>query len=544
MSNIILKVAFPYRDERLYFSGWKSCSYEYLSINQIDLAQEVTAKFAIEEPHASEIILINDLAQTTKEITCIVQLEITQEITSLNYLADENTKEIIGINYLSEEKTAETYCINDIYENEVVTKELICLNSLRDAVSFERYSHAINVFLDDSLVTSEIKSWSIKISEDSYVNSISIVFVGPSLFSQCDPAVTIGTRRIKLIIDSIEFQFLLEKRTVQRDSSTGEFSVWGRSLVALLDLPYAIPIIDKDIVQNVTTGEWSCPNDSGYIPHIWQTGNRLASEIMDAVIKPPFTTVSFSLDFRLNDYIVKKGALSVNNSSPINVVNQLAGAIGGHVRTNLLDKVVTKYYKFDTLGTEVATYVDTENILQLDEQLDFPDGYNRILIKGWEDPLEESSVGLKIELDSELNEKDSVFYFGEEIWIRVYTSPFSLAYTFPTCSLGTIYEVTLNEIKTITEEKAVFVGGSMQLSYPINTITTIQKYDCTILTDSQYSFVEGYDYVTSEDLIAIEDEPVTITYTTKSDLYKLVVNQPCDPLPWDEVFSKIIINQI
>ena len=542
MTDIILKVAFPYRDERLYPTEWRSFSQEYISINMVELTKEVISKFAIEEPHTAEVILVNDLAHITTEVICVFQLEITNEIIGVNYIADETTREVIGINYLSTEKTREIIAINDLLETEIATEEIICLNSLRDTVSFEEYSPTVNLFLNDSLISEYIKDWSITISEDSYVHSININFVDYTLFSQCDPSVNIGTRRIKFVIDTIEFQFLLEKRDVQRNPSTGEFGIWGRSLIATLDLPYAVPIIDKDITQDPDTGEWSCPDDATYVPHIWQTGDRLASEIMDVVIKSPFTTVDFSLDFRLNDYLVKKGALSVSNASPIKVVNQLAAAIGGHVRTDLLDKVIVKSSKFNVSGTEVATYTDTENILQLAEELSFPDGYNKILVRGWEDPLEEGSVGIKIELDAELNDDETTFYFGEEIWIRIYVSPFTLVYSTPTCSLGTLYEHTLAEVTTITEEKAVFIGGSMQLAYPINSITSIQKYDCISLTSSQYSFTQGFDFVTSEDS-DIQDEPVVVTYTTKSDLYKLIVDQPCDPLPWNEVLSKIIAKQ-
>jgi hypothetical protein len=84
----------------------------------------------------------------------------------------------------------------------------------------------------------------------------------------------------------------------------------------------------------------------------------------------------------------------------------------------------------------------------------------------------------------------------------------------------------------------------MQLSYPINTIISIGRYNCTYLTSSQYSFTQGYDYVTSEDS-NIQDEPVVVTYTTKSNLYKIIVNQPCDPLPWTEkeVLSRITVTQ-
>jgi len=542
MTNVILKVAFPYRDERLYPPGWRSFSNECWSIQNIELTPEITARFAIEGPSTNEIISVNDLTYITEEVICVVQLEISNEIIGSNYLADEIAKEVTGINYLSEEKTTEIYGLNDLNSAEIATKEIIGLNSMRETVSFEEYSHTISLFLDDSLITEYVKDWSISISEDSYVHSINVNFVNSVLFSQCDTSVKIGKRRIKLIIDSIEFQFLLEKRDVTRAPSVGEFGVWGRSLIAILDLPYAVPIIDKDVVQDSTTGIWSCPDDGGYVPHIWQTGDWMASEIMDAVIKSPFTTTDFSLNFRLNDYLVRQGALSVSNSSPIKIINQLAAAVGGRVRTDLLDRVIVKPFKFDEVGAEVATYTDSENILQLSESLSFPGGYNRILVNGWKDPLVEGSVGIKIELDSVLNEEETTFTFGEEIWIRVYVSPFTLEYNDPICSLGTVYPVTLLETTTITEEKAVFVGGSMQLSYPVNTITTIQRYDCSFLTSSQYTFTQGYDFVTSEDS-DLQDEPVVITYTTKSDLYKLVVNQPCDPLPWFEVLSKITIRQ-
>ena len=543
MEDLILKVAYPYRDERLFPSGWRSFSNECWIINNIELTKEIIIWNAIEQPRTTEITIVNDLGYSVADITIINQLEITSEVILLNSINDEITTEITIVNGLMTDKFNEIVLINDIQQNDIATKEIILLNSLREAVNFEKYSHSVSIFIDNFIINDYVKNWAIKISEDSYVHSFNISFVNYDLFSLCNPLTNIKTQRVKFIIDeTIQFQFLLEKRDVSRQSFSGEFSIWGRSLIALLDLPYAIPITDKDVVQDQTTGVWSCLDDPSYVPHIWQIRDCLASEIIDNVIKPPFTTNSFSLNFLLNDYVVRKGALSVNNSSPIQVVNQLSSAIGGRVRTDLNDKVVVKYYKYNTLGTELIEYTDTENILQLDENISFPEGYNKILVKGWEDPLEEKSIGLKIELDNALNEGKLEFVFGEEIWIRVYCSPFTTTYSI-SCSLGSLYSEQTGQITSVSEELGTFIGSSMQLSYPIYSISQIQRYSCDVLTSDQYSFTQGYDFINSEDS-DIQDEPVIINYSTKSDLYKLVVDQPCDPLPWNEVLSMITIKQL
>lgn len=500
------------------------------AIFDMETSEEVISVNRINGELTTEILSINDLSYPITDIVAIFDMEISEEIISVNRISDAITREYLGINILAEDFSREIISIIDIFENEIAECEVISINRLETGiVSLTRYQHTVRIYIDNAFVNDYVSNWSISISESDYVHSATVNFINKEFFAECDPARKIGEKRVKIYIDGIWYQFMLEKRSFSRDPSKGIFGIWGRSLIAILDLPYAVPIDDKEVIYNSETGEYESPDDPGYVPHIWQTGNRMASEIVENVIGS-----SFDLSFQIEDFVVKQGILTVSDSSPIKVVDTLARAVGAIVRTDLEDRVIVKYEEFDTDGTVVAGFIDSEDILMMDESITIPGGYNKILVRGYEDPMTETGVSLKLELDEELNE-DTVYNFYENIWVRLYRYPFTLNYNI-SCSIGSLFSSATNRSATITKEVSGFEGGTLRTNYPIHTITNILKYDCTYLPSSSYSFEEGYDVVTSS---SVSDEPVLITYTTKYDLYKLVVAKPCNPMPFTEVISKI-----
>jgi hypothetical protein len=244
--------------------------------------------------------------------------------------------------------------------------------------------------------------------------------------------------------------------------------------------------------------------------------------------------------FQINDFVVYKGSLVVSNESPIAVVDKLAQIVGGTVRTDLADRVIVKYISFSTAGTNVAEFSGLDNIYVLSESLKYPTGKNRVLVRGYEDPIVEASTNIKLELDEDLNEEKTTFVFGDEIWIRLYRSPFTVDYEIE-CSLGSFTISSAEVAQTITRESSGFGGKTLTTAYPIDSVTLIERYNCTNIPSSEYSYVSGYNIVNSEG--TIEDEPVLISYTSKYALYKLVVNRPCDPLIFTEVLSQITAKQ-
>jgi len=648
--TIIIRVGFPYLDERLYPVGWRSFSNEIVALNNYYIQSEIIGLNKIADELINDIISINDISPGVfNTIRSLNTLEMIQEIIGLNSFPDPVQKEVISINILAEEHYKDYISYNVIQSyNGPYTSEIKVLNRLEamediaaqgtitltglpnvgdtividgttftfvaagaigtqinigatigetidniiatinnemttveaskgagntiiitaitsgtngnsieftentnnltidgsgtlggtilgedGTVFFEKYVHSVNVFLDGNKITDSIEKWQISIDGESYVNFVTIDFADRSYFSNCDPLLNIGEKRIKITLDDNDYEFLLERRNLSRDPNSGNFGIWGRSLIAILDAPYAIPITDKVVIEE--GGGWVCPDDDSYVPHIWQTQDRLASEIIENVIGS-----SFSLIMEADDFLVKKETFVVSNETPIEIVNKLSSIIGAHVRTDLNDNIILKYYKYDVTGTSQATFTDLENILLLNERVSFPQGYNKILIRGPVDPLTDQSIGLGIVLDKVLNNEKTTFEFGDDIWFRVYRSPFSVTYSIGS-SLGTVVLINSDVQDIISRESSGFSGKTLQTDRPINSITSIEKYNCAILDSSDYSFEQGYKIVTSES--AIQDEPVLISYLSKYNLYKLTVNQPCDPLIFDEVISRIVVEQ-
>ncbi len=585
MADRIIRIAFPFRDERLFPAGWRSFYDEIISINLIELETEyiirnkISGELTLElialndvteyDPYVEiisvndligvikdvisindlsfahdvisinniageltlEIISVNDLSYPIVEIVSINDLSFAHDVISINNIAGELTLEIISVNYLADDIVVEILSKNDFFERDVVSQEIISISTLQEALVLQEYEHTLSFLIDNVDVSNYIASWEIKVSEDNYTNIVSLVFASGDFFSDCDPSIRIGQKRIKVTIDGIDFEFMLERRTLTRNSTENAFVVWGRAYISTLDLPYAIPIQDKEVVKDVSTGIWSSPSDPEYVPNIWQIGDCMVSNLMEDVIGGLFT-----LDFQIDDSIVRQGSFTAKGETPISIVNKFAGVIGAHVRTDLDDKVVVKYWKHNVTGDTVATFTDQQDIFLLDEKISFPGGYNKVLIRGYEDPITETSKGLDLMLDADLNNEKTIFNWGDTIWIRLYKSPFNAAYAIKN-SLGTLVLMNSGVNETVTKELTGFTDKTMQAQKPINSITSIQLYDCSIIGASEYSFIQGYRTITSEG--TVEDEPAILTYTSKYDLYRLNINVPCSPLPVETILSRI-----
>ena len=266
--NIIIRVPFAYLDERLYPAGWRSFGNEIIGLNTYYIQSDIIGLNKISGELTDEIISVNDIIPGVfNTIRSLNVLEMIQEIIGLNSLPEPNQREIISLNILSEDHFRTYISVNDIQSfNGPFTSEPISINRLEGDASFEEYTHVVNIFLDGNNITDYIEGWQISIDGESYVNSVTVDFADRSYFSNCNPLLNIGEKRIKITLDSNDYEFLLERRNLSRDPNVGNFSIWGRSLIATLDVPYAIPITDKVVVEEDEI--WYCPDDDSYTPHI------------------------------------------------------------------------------------------------------------------------------------------------------------------------------------------------------------------------------------------------------------------------------------
>jgi len=515
MSNIILRKPYGYQEEFLYPSGWRSFGSEIIGINTFEVINEVIGINKLYDGLIKEIIGISDLtSQFFVDIVGINNLDLAIEIISLNNLYASSEQEIISINTLATEFTPEIIVVNDLQSFlGPYTNEVYGVNRLGSG-TFTEFSYSVSFFIDNVDVSKYVQDWRINMSGANYVNDFTVTFFDKNFFSQCDPFINLGTKRFRIRVDDLNYYFLMEKRSLKRDSTSGKFTVWGRSYICTLDLPYAIPITDKEVEQD-SNGTWYSPSDASYVPNIWQTADRMASEIIDNVVGAGYT-----IDFQIDDFTVKRGSIVASSQSPISIVNSLVGIVGAYISTDILDKVIVKYFKFDEIGTVQATFTDIENILMLDEKLDFPTGYNKILVEGFAEEGE-TSFEIEIELDSTLNDDMTKFLFEEDIYFRIYRSPLDLEYTLSS-SLGTITAISTSNSETITKELSGFTDQSMTLEKPIYSITAITDYTYEAVSPTYYSFTQGFKTVTSLNS-SLKDEPVMVEYITQYDLYKINV---------------------
>jgi hypothetical protein len=152
----------------------------------------------------------------------------------------------------------------EIAEKDSVTGQQKLLQSLQDtAVTFPAVDY--DIFLDGISIKNKIKETAVSYSEDSVHNSVNIQSMQSDLFWDCDPAELEGISRIEVRAGTRQMYFLLEKRTGDEQS----FSLWGRSLSAREDSPYAVdldysldePKSAKSVIEEilaVSSLNWQC----------------------------------------------------------------------------------------------------------------------------------------------------------------------------------------------------------------------------------------------------------------------------------------------
>ncbi len=544
--TMIIRQPYPTFDERLYSSGWRGFFVDIIAVTTFEITAEIISLQKMTDPVTIEIISILDITSAvTFKMSFHNNLEVSLEIDGVNHLLEAIIKEIVSINILSKEYTVEIISRNDllIYNN-IYTSEVVGLNrieSINPTYPFTEYTYTIILLVDDVIISNHVTDWQITIDEDSYVNSVIINFADNYLFSLCNPTSKFGKERIKIIIDDIAYQFLLERRHFREEPGDYTFGIWGRSKIALLDAPYAQPINDKEVDYDSASFSWYSPDDDEYSPYIWQTADRTASKIIQAVAP------GFNIQMDIDDFIVRRKSFNVSNETPIEIINRLAKVVGAIVRTNLNGDVIIRPKSFSTLGTEVSSYTDLDNVLSISESFSFPNGYNKVLVRGPRDSSEdlegtspfEKDGSLAIELDDDLNLKKTSFVFGEDVWFRVYRSPYTLSYSISS-SLGTVFTVSLSVAETILGESASFNSYSLRTDKPISTIISIKQYNGTTASLSPYEFEESYKVISSVN--GIESEPVLISYTSKYDLYKLKVEKP-GIITAEEIIARISVEE-
>jgi hypothetical protein len=331
--------------------------------------------------------------------------------------------------------------------------------------------------------------------------------LGASLFSTlCDPDTNYDQERIVVGINSVEHKFLLERRKSAINSKKISFSVWGRSKGALLDVPFSNPFKEgDDIVDDVAENTY------------------YASEIINKAITASGKSVSVT--FSIHDYQVFAGSYTIEGKSPIEVIKDLAEVPGGRVRSRKNGNLIVDYKPYNpAFITPAIEYSEVDTILQLDETIVRPPGYNRVRVVGDEEAGVRSDASIQMELDPD--EDLDCIEINQDFNLRVYASPFSLQYEFDQ-NIGTFTHVGTYESEHT--EEIIIQNGAGATQYPIKSVVSYSWHGNNIGNIETQNGYKNINVLLAE---GETDYPhagygvLTITYKSEYTLYVGNVNLP------------------
>jgi hypothetical protein len=299
------------------------------------------------------------------------------------------------------------------------------------AISFPAVEY--DILLDGISIKNKINGIVVNYREDSVHNSIEIQSTDCDLFWDCDPVEMEGTSRIEISVGVRRIYFLLEKRTGDEQS----FSIWGRSLSAREDSPYAEdleyslvePKSAKDVVEEILTVSalnWQCDD--------W--------------------TLPASFEFE---------------GVPLNGITQIVAAIGAVVRCED-DGTICVRQKFpvrpvDMDGSVAGVNYDRKDLTKLSYDHIKGTHYNAIEVTGCTDDVDLPDILVE----------ESAPEMGDDVHIRVYWAgekPSGIIETYVTdgkiTSLG-------EEVEEEEEAEVVaFEDGVASVSKPITSIVSVE----------------------------------------------------------------------
>jgi len=332
-----------------------------------------------------------------------------------------------------------------------------------------------DILLDGITITNRINKAEIEYSESNVHNSIAITSTDKDLFPLADPTILEGTSRIKVEVGTRIIYFLFE--SISGDEK--EFTLWGRSLSAREENPYA-----TDLEYEL---EGSTPVQT------------VVEEILEVS----------TFDWQVSDWNLPSSFEFTG--SPMEGVQQIASAIGAVVRCKD-DGTIYVRQKFpvrpiDMGASVVAVNYNRMHLIALSYEEGKGNGYNEIEVIG-----ATSDVDLPI---LALDEDSSSPEQGEEVYVRAYW-----AGKKPTVT-PTLYvtDGSVSFVKDDTDEETevvIFENGVGSVSKPISSIKTI-----TWIGDSGVNV--SYENIYDTDL-EIDDEAyriAEIVYNTNYSLYRL-----------------------
>lgn len=359
-----------------------------------------------------------------------------------------------------------------------------------------------SVTIDGIDITTQIEEVKIDFNEDAFVNTCELVFSDINLHDQFSPVSRDKTERIVVTIKGDVYKFLFEERDTNAEIVNRDFNFWGRSRPAILGKPYS----------DVVTEEFE-------------------PEGLASVIVARYTNAeTIDLTFSIDDYFIGANTLFTNEKTPLQIIQEIAEAGGGIVRSDRANKLILreKYPDLNIINTLVPdhAFTDLTNIITLDQEELLSEGLNAVLVEGNIERI--NSLSGRFVLDTERNAGKDVRPIGTPMYVRLYIFPIARTINgIPVANYPTsIYTIEISNGamtyrgsvgQTVEREIVEIVQGEGSLEFPATAILSVDWLGVDIGTIATASPGDNLLTLTpnSNRTVGI----AAITYTTEYDLY-------------------------
>ena len=396
---------------------------------------------------------------------------------------------------------------------EAVERDIVLRNSFKDLEPVERDITLVNVLLPDpaarivehtwdvtldgvSIKNSVTGSIRINLDQGSFTNDVRLGLSGTGLLANLEKHKGSGEDVLVITIDGAAYSFMVETVEIERSDKSAGISVWGRTLTAVLnDVAYSDPV----------TKVWAA--------------NVLASEVV-AELAPGFT-----IRFEIEDWVIPGRVLSAEAELPLSVINRIAEAQGGIVRSGLEGELIVRP-AFSVSPADLSDAAAVETFYEFDgvlpvlrDQREIAEGWEAVVVEGRSSISDEPA--LILELDEDRNQGRTTFKPGQDAFVRVYPRPFGIAYE---------HQITLGQAvklgsftHTIEDEEILVADGRAVSRYPIFNVDTLD-FDGRVLSSPSWQ-AGGQEIIFEVNEGCSGSALLHLSYIAQYDLWRVTANE-------------------
>ena len=190
------------------------------------------------------------------------------------------------------------------------------------------------------------------------------------------PYYNYGQQRITITDDFGDvYGFLLEEWSQKYDPQGEEYDLWGRSLQARAGKGYAKTVTDTENTES---------------SHVWQNTATSALSVVNYLISSNYCPYPLVVDWQIPDYPIKKGALSVRNQYPLDIILMLASEAGAYVFPMPDGSLIVEEYGIVSNISDVS-YNDIDDISDIPGSIKAGDYYNSVTVLGYDESVAEKT---------------------------------------------------------------------------------------------------------------------------------------------------------